>query len=219
MPETPSGTRSETDNLLQVPISLLEHHAYCPRQAALIALEDAYAEDASTVRGTLCHQRAHEPGHETRDGVRTYRALPVWNDQIGLIGVCDVVEIHPDNLVLPIEHKSGRYKSGGPGDVQLAGQAICLEQMLGVTITEGAIFSAADKRRHHVAIDQPLRERVHFTAGAVRAMLETSAMPPPVNDRRCPRCSMNSTCMPALLADQRAYHSALQTLFDTPDQE
>src|ERR1051326_495103 len=80
----------------RVPLSLLEPHAYCPRQAALIALEDAYSDDAATVRGTLLHQRVHEPGHETRPGLRILRALPVWNDQLGLTGVSDVVELHED---------------------------------------------------------------------------------------------------------------------------
>src|SRR5690606_41079051 len=92
---TSKPTQAGNDpGLLQIPISSLEHYAYCPRQAALILLEDAYADDASTTRGNLLHQRVHEPGFESRNNVRTLRALPVWHDDLGLYGVCDIVEIH-----------------------------------------------------------------------------------------------------------------------------
>lgn len=203
----------------QVPLSLLEHHTYCPRQAALIALEDAYTDDVATIRGTLQHQHVHEPGHETRPGLRVLRALPVWNDEIGLTGVCDVVELHDDGTVVPVEHKSGRHRPGGPADVQLAAQAICLEEMFHTSVPAGAIYSGADKRRHRVAVDQALRDRVRATAEAVRNMLATEHMPAPPADARCPRCSMYLGCMPHLLADQRAYHTAAVRLFQRPPED
>jgi CRISPR-associated exonuclease Cas4 len=52
--------------LSQVPLSALEHFDYCPRQAGLILLEDGFTDDAATIRGTLLHQRVHEPGQDTR---------------------------------------------------------------------------------------------------------------------------------------------------------
>lgn len=123
----------------QVPLSALEHFDYCPRQAGLILLEDGYADDAATIRGTLLHQRVHEPGQDTRAGLQTLRALPVWHEALGLTGVCDVVEIHPDGKIFPVEHKSGDYHPGGPADVQLAAQAMCLEEMFSTSVAEGGI--------------------------------------------------------------------------------
>jgi CRISPR-associated exonuclease Cas4 len=202
--------------LSQVPLSALEHHEYCPRQAGLILLEDGYADDAATTRGNVLHQRVHEPGGEARAGVRTLRALPVWHDALGLTGVCDVVEILADGTVFPVEHKSGDYHPGGPADVQLAGQAICLEAMFSTVISEGAIFSSSDRRRHPVAIGPPLRARVEASALKVQAIMSQERLPAPAADKRCRRCSMNHTCLPKVLAGQRAYARATAALFTVP---
>ena len=70
---------------VQVPLSALEHYAYCPRQCGLIHLEDAFTDDATTVRGTLLHQRVDTPGNRGRADVRTLHALPVWDDHHGLL--------------------------------------------------------------------------------------------------------------------------------------
>jgi hypothetical protein len=113
---------------IPVPLSALEHYAYCPRQAGLILLEDGYADDMNTVRGTLLHRRVHEPGSDSRPGVRTLRALPVWHDELGLVGVCDVVELDADGSVRPVEYKSGSYVAGGPADVQVGAQDRTLGQ-------------------------------------------------------------------------------------------
>ncbi|MET9343630.1 CRISPR-associated protein Cas4 [Nonomuraea sp. NPDC003804] len=204
--------------LLQVTLSALEHHAYCPRQAGLILLEDGYADDAATIRGTLMHQRVHDPGHETRGAVRTLRALPVWHDRLALVGVCDVVEIHHDGRVIPIEHKSGSYTAGGPADVQVAGQAMCLEAMFACPVPQGVVYSAADRRRHTVAVDAAARERVLTLGEEVRQTLATATLPGAAADQRCRRCSMHDMCMPRVLARKDAITRAASKLF-TPQPE
>jgi len=209
----PGGQAGVDPGLVQVPLSALEHYQYCPRQAGLILLEDSYADDAATIRGTLLHEHVHEPGGQERPGIRTLTALPVWHDALGLTGVCDVVEIRNDGTITPVEHKSGGYQPGGPADIQVAGQAICLEQMFRTPVTAGAIFSAADRRRHEVAITPELRDRVTTTAELVRGILEQDNLPPAVADGRCRRCSMNHTCLPRVLAGQRAFAIAYASLF------
>ncbi|MFI1585522.1 CRISPR-associated protein Cas4 [Embleya sp. NPDC020630] len=203
---------------VQVPISALEHHTYCPRQAGLILLEDAFADDAATVRGTILHERVHTPGHETRPGTKTLRALPLWHDTLGLTGVCDVVEIRR-RTITPVEHKSGRYQPGGPGDVQVAAQAMCLEAMFDTTIDTAVVWSATDRRRHEVAVDAALRATVEATTVAVRAMLTAAALPAAPADKRCRRCSMAESCMPKVLAGDRRYRQALADLYRTPTDE
>lgn len=197
----------------QVPVSALEHVEYCPRQAGLILLEDGYADNADTVRGSLLHQRVHEPGSESRDGVRMLRALPVWHDELGLTGVCDVVELHDDGRIVPVEHKSGSYVPGGPAEVQVGGQAMCLEHMFRTSVLAGAVFSAADRRRHDVPITAALRARVVAAAQGVRSLLSGVGLPAPVADGRCRRCSMNHVCLPRVLAGRRAYEGAAAALF------
>jgi CRISPR-associated exonuclease Cas4 len=198
---------------LQVPLSALEHYAYCPRQSGLILLEDAFADDAATVRGTLLHQRVDTPGGRGRGGVRTVHALPVWHDGLGLTGICDAVELRKDGTVLPVEHKSGRYHPGGPADIQTAAQAMCLESMFNTPIPEAAVFSGLDRRRHTIRIDDALRAEVVATTHRVRAMLRTQHLPTAPADKRCRRCSMVTGCMPTVLSRTPTYEHALNALF------
>ncbi|MFE7300622.1 CRISPR-associated protein Cas4 [Streptomyces sp. NPDC057579] len=204
-------------DLVQVPLSALEHYAYCPRQSGLILLEDSFADDAATVRGTLLHQRVDTPGNRGRGTVRTLHALPVWHDGYGLTGICDTVELHSNGRILPVEHKSGRYHPGGPADVQAAAQAICLEEMFRRPVPEAAIYSSADRRRHSVTVGDELRTRVHQLTATVRTMLATGQLPSPPADSRCRRCSMAIGCMPKVLASNRRYRQALTDLYTLND--
>lgn len=202
--------------LSQVPLSAVEHFDYCPRQAGLMLLEDGFADDAATIRGTLLHQRVHEPGQDTRAGLRTLRALPVWHEALGLTGVCDVVEIHADGTIIPVEHKSGGYHAGGPADVQLAAQAMCLEEMFRTSVAEGVIFSAADRRRHLVTVDAALRDRVSSGAAEVRAIMAQEQLPPAISGGRCRRCSMHHVCLPKVMTGKGSFTRAVASLFTIP---
>lgn len=213
MSPAPLSTAASDGPLIQVTLSALEHHAYCPRQAGLILLEDGYADDAATTRGILMHQRVHEPGHETRGAVRTLRALPVWHDELALTGVCDVVELHHDGRIIPVEHKSGSCIPGGPADVQVGGQAMCLEAMFGKPVPTAAVYSGTDRRRHTVAVDGALRQHVIDLAAAVRRTLAELTLPAAPADQRCRRCSMRDMCMPRLLSRPQAFSQATATLF------
>ncbi|WP_413100267.1 CRISPR-associated protein Cas4 [Streptomyces sp. Inha503] len=206
-------SRGGEGDLAQVSLSALEHYAYCPRQCGLILLEDAFTDDAATIRGTLLHQRVDIPGNHGRGTIRTLHALPVWHDGYGLTGVCDTVELHADGRILPIEHKSRRYHPGGPAEIQAAAQALCLEEMFHRPIPEAAIYSATDRRRHTVTVDDTLRARVLHTASEVRKLLATDQLPPPPADTRCRCCSMATGCMPKLLAGARRYQQALTDLY------
>ena len=203
-------------DLGQVPLSALEHLDYCPRQAGLILLEDGFADDAATIRGTLLHRRVDDPADESRPGLRTLRALPVWHESLGLTGVCDVGEIHDNGKIIPVEHKSGDYQPGGPADVQVAAQAMCLEEMFNVHIPEAVIFSGTDRRRHQVEVDTVLRERVTARAAQVRAIMIQDQLPPPISGSRCRRCSMNHVCLPKVMAGQKAFARAATALFTIP---
>lgn len=185
-----------------IPISALQHWCYCPRQCALIHVEQAFAENLHTLRGRAVHKQVDQPGVETRAGVRAERALPIWSDRMGLIGKADVVEFAADGTPYPVEYKVGnRAKAAwiaACDDLQLAAQAMCLEEMSGRSVAAGALYYAGSKRRREVRIDAALRARVMETTASVRAMLDAGDVPPPVNDVRCARCSLADLCQPAL---------------------
>ena len=194
-------------------LSALQHWSYCPRQCALIHVEQAFDENVYTMRGNAAHERVDDPGFETFEGVRAERALPVWSDQLGLIGKCDVVEFHPDGRIYPVEYKHGRKREKTHDDIQLAAQAMCLEEMTGKAITHGAIYHHGSRRRRDVAITQDLRDMVIETVRAIRPMLESGKLPPPVNDARCKDCSLKEICQPQAVANHAIQHGLLETLF------
>ncbi len=191
-----------------ITLSALQHWAYCPRQCGLIHLEQAFDDNVYTLRGQAVHATVDKPGVEERKGLRVERALPLWSDVLGLIGKADVVEFEPDGTPYPVEYKHGsRHKAADIAacdDVQLAAQAMCLEEMTVRVVTEGALYYASSRRRRVLPITDALRAQVQDTAVAVRAMLASGALPPPTQDtRRCKGCSLRERCQPEALVRLR----------------
>lgn len=204
-----------------IPLSALQHWHYCPRQCGLIHLEQAFDDNLHTLRGQAAHARVDKPGVETAKGVRLERALPLWNDALGLVGKADMVEFLPDGTPYPVEYKYGSRNKAADiaacDDLQLAGQALCLESMLDRTIQVGAIFYATSKRRRVQPITAELRVAVVGTARAIRSMLESgqlpAVLPQPEQLRKCKACSLRERCQPdAANANLRAARAALFNL-------
>jgi len=183
-------------------ISALEHWSYCPRQCALIHLEQTYDENLYTLRGNRAHRAADEAGVGTERGVRVTRAVPLWSERLGLTGRADVVEWHGagGGTPYPVEYKAGARRAWGHEALQLCAQALCLEEMLGGEVPAGAIWYHASRRRREVVFDDPLRAAVGAATAAVRAMLRGTRLPPAPNDARCPKCSLFDACLPGLAA-------------------
>ena len=190
------------DDPVPVSISALQHYSYCPRQCALIHVEQAFDDNVHTQRGHAVHERVDQPGYETTPGVRVERALPIWSDRLGLVGKCDVVEFHVGGVPYPIEYKHGRKRQARHDDLQLAAQAMCLEEMTGREVPRGAIFHFSSRRRRQVEITAALRKQVEEAVAAIRAMLASGKLPPPVNDARCKECSLAEICQPQAIADR-----------------
>jgi CRISPR-associated exonuclease Cas4 len=203
---------NETDDPIM--LSALQHWSYCPRQCALIHLEQAFDENVHTMRGNAVHERVDMAGFETFEGVKSERALPVWSDKLGLVGKCDVVEFHPDGQIYPVEYKHGKKRTQTHDDLQLAAQAMCLEEMFGKPVTKGAIYHHSSRRRREVAITPELRQQVCGTITAIRAMLASGKLPPPANDARCKECSLSEICQPQAIASKDEQHTLAATLFE-----
>lgn len=205
---------SQTDpETSPIPLSALQHWAYCPRQCGLIHLEQSFADNLHTARGQAVHHLVDTPGYEMKAGVRVERALPLWSDRLGLIGKADLVEFHPDGVIFPVEFKHGPKRQKVYDDLQLAAQALCLEDMLGRPVPRGAIYHASSRRRREVEITPALRQQVTETAEAIRTMLATGRLPPPVNDARCRECSLKELCQPEALGEKRRFASLVAGLY------
>lgn len=221
--EPRNGAQAASPDEDPIPISALQHWAYCQRQCALIRLEQVFDDNLYTLRGNALHRQVDHPGVEQLDGRRVERALPLWSDALGLIGKADLVEFLPDGTPRPVEYKRGpRHKSvdiAACDDIQLAAQAMCLESMTGKRVDQGALYYAGSKRRRLVQIGEDLRAEVRRVVAAVREMLSAQRLPPPltgeVASRRCPRCSLNERCQPQALTSPELARTRTR-LFD-PD--
>lgn len=197
-------------------ISALEHWSYCPRQCALIHLEQTYDENIFTLRGNRAHERVHSEGAGTEDGVRIARGLPLWSDRLGLIGKSDIVEWHGETPY-PVEYKVGKKRNWGHEVVQLCAQAICLEEMLGVPVPAGAIYYAGSKRRREVTFSPEDRRIVERLTRDIRAMLAGDRLPPAIDDARCPNCSLLDACAPAIASRPAVIRGHYAELFHPVD--
>lgn len=194
-------------------ISALEHWAYCPRQSGLIHLEAVWDENVFTLKGKAAHERVDTPMARQERGRRVERALPIWSHGHGLTGKADVVEFLPDGTPYPVETKVGKppRKATPPEFVQLCAQALCLEEMFGREVPEGALYYVGERRRVGVEFDAELRALTLATVGEVRAMLDTLNLPAARYDAKCRRCSLLDACLPQGLVSGAALRP--ETLF------
>jgi CRISPR-associated exonuclease Cas4 len=211
------------DDLL--PISALQHLLFCERQCALIHIERLWAENRLTAEGRHLHERAHDGAPETRGQLRTVRGLSLRSLEWGIVGQADVVEfLAPDGVtvseslpsrvaaelrdwsgwtVTPVEYKRGKPKKDDSDRVQLCAQALCLEEMLGVRVPDGALYYGTRKRRTKVPIDDTLRQTTARTIERLQEMVASGRTPSAVREPKCSNCSLVELCLPDALAPGR----------------
>jgi CRISPR-associated exonuclease Cas4 len=202
-------------------ISALQHYVYCPRQCALIHVEDAWSENLFTVRGNILHEKVDTDTYETRGNVRTVRGLRIHSFKYGLVGRCDVVEFrtkksvsHPELVsespinsdtlkqvqgftdVIPVEFKSGKPKEDVSDKVQLCAQVFCLEEMLNTKISKAAFFYGKIRRRNVIDIDDELRIQTENIIDSVREIVSKKIIPCAEYEAKCRNCSLINICQP-----------------------
>jgi CRISPR-associated exonuclease Cas4 len=215
----------EADLDTPIPISALQHAVYCLRQAALIHIERVWAENRFTAEGRVLHNVIHETGSRKNIGVRRVTALPLACQRLNLAGVADVVEFHagPDGeTTFPIEYKRGKPKKHRADEVQLCAQALCLEEMIGRPVPEGALFYGEPRRRVVVSFDAELRRLTEDTAATFGALLAEGRTPPPVwRADRCRTCSLLEICRPKAMRKSALgfRQQALDAFFNPADDD
>ena len=188
-------------------LSALQHFLFCPRQCALIHIEQLWQENRLTAEGRILHERVHSAGSESRRKVRVEFDMPIRSLELGLIGRADVVEFHLQDdgqwQPYPVEYKRGRPKKDDSDLVQLCAQALCLEEMLAVEVPEGALYYGKKKRRTVVKFDSRLRQTTRETAKALHDLLGNCRTPLPEYRRRCNSCSFIDLCLPKTVGKRR----------------
>lgn len=197
----------DEDDLL--PLAALQHLAFCERQCALIYVEGVWGENRLTALGRNLHERTHDPQSEQRAGILIRRSLPLHSLQLGLSGVADVVEFHPATTggveihglagrfqPFPVEYKRGKPKPDDCDQVQLCAQAMCLEEMMQVTVERGALYYGEPRRRQPVEFTLELRAETARLALRLHELIASGFTPPAQREAKCRSCSLLEDCLP-----------------------
>jgi CRISPR-associated exonuclease Cas4 len=198
------------DDLL--PISALQHLAFCPRQWGLIHIEQVWTENYLTAEGRVLHEKTHSAESENRPGLRIARGLRLHSLRLGLVGQADVVEFIrlPKDAEggirlegaeglwqpVPVEYKRGSPKISRCDELQLCAQTICLEEMLDTTINTGAIYYGRPRRRKEVDIDATLRQETEKLVFELHRLTDSQKVPTAKYEKKCKSCSLLEFCMP-----------------------
>jgi CRISPR-associated exonuclease Cas4 len=212
------------DDLLM--LSGIQHFAFCERQWALIHIEQLWQENVRTVEGRFLHERVHNPMlTEKRGGCIMTRSVPLLSRRLGFYGMADLVEFRkvsnhegginlPDRsgfwLPTPVEYKRGKPKPDERDEVQLCAQAMCMEEMLGVRISNGELYYGEPKRRFEVVLDSPLRHQVEELSRKMHEVFKRGETPHATKGKKCSLCSMKELCLPALTRKSRSVAHYLQ---------
>lgn len=193
-----------------LPLSGIQHFAFCRRQWALIHIENQWAENERTVDGIIMHEKAHSGDAESRGDVVIMRALRVFSATLGVSGECDVVEFHrnADGISLnghdglwqpyPVEYKRGKPKEHNADEMQLCAQAMCLEEMLCCTIPCGALFYGEPRRRTEVEFTPELRRAVEDSLNEMHDYYKRGYTPKAKPRKGCSACSLKEICLPKM---------------------
>ncbi len=211
----------DEDDLL--PLSALQHLVFCERRAALIHLEGAWDENVATIEGKNLHDRSHDAGTEVRGDVRITRGLPLRSLRLGLSGKTDVVEFHlltadePEvsGVALPgisgrwrpcpVEYKRGRLRNEPSFEIQLCGQALCLEEMLNVPVPKGALFYGKSLRRKEVIFTDNLRYDTEIVTKRLHILFNRKDTPKAdYVKNKCKQCSLFELCLPQQICLSRS---------------
>ncbi len=188
-----------------IPLSALQHYAFCPRQCALIHNSQVWTENWLTAQGQLLHQRVDQGEPETRKGVRYERGVLVSAPRLGLTGKLDLLEKElSSGTLLPVEYKRGKPKSHDADAIQLCAQAMCLEEMTGQFITRGALWYWQVRHRTDVELGSTLRERTLQVIEQVSRLLSSGELPHAKPGRHCVACSLLEWCQPESQAKDRS---------------
>ena len=200
-----------------IPLSRIAHAGYCLRRAALLTNEQAWAESADTARGRREHERVHTERIERRGEMLSLYEQTVFSDTLGLRGKCDLIEATADRQgcrieaadfpvrLYPVEFKHGAVRDEPEYEMQLCAQAMCLEEMYGTRIPEGALFYISSHRRKEVSFTDALRASVRETVARLDALRRTFELPPAEYGPKCRRCSLRELCVPELRRSAQAY--------------
>ncbi|MGN1013949.1 MAG: CRISPR-associated protein Cas4 [Butyricicoccus sp.] len=211
--------RSEDEYLL---LSQLTHAGYCLRRSALVMNEQLWSESADTAKGHAEHERVHTQRIERRGQEIKLFEYEVFSHELGIRGKCDCIEAFADEngcripgvdfpvKLYPVEFKHGKLRAEEEYEIQLCAQAMCLEEMYQITISEAALFYTSSHRRYPVQLTEALRQKVRVTISALRDIQQNYTVPVAEYGPKCKKCSIRDICMPKTQRSAERYCKQLE---------
>lgn len=189
-----------------LPLSALQHFIFCPRQCALIHIEQIWLENRFTAEGRIMHEQVDQECIRNIKGVRVECGVRLRSTELGLIGKADVIEFHRNAqkvwVPFPVEYKRGRPKPDDSDKTQLCAQGLCLEDMTQLFVPEGALFYGKTRRRLNVVFDASLRQKTKDAARALHEFVSKRITPKLVDMPKCDSCSLVGVCLPGVITRQ-----------------
>jgi CRISPR-associated exonuclease Cas4 len=200
-----------------LPISALQHLLFCERQCALIHIERIWSENLFTAEGHIMHQKVHDVDKASRRVIHVEYGLPIRSLRLGLIGKADVVEFHKQKgrdgtlwRPFPVEYKRGKPKKDNWDKVQLCAQALCLEEMLGCDVPDGALFYGKTRHREEVVFDLEIKRITEKASERLHLLLNSGRTPPGQFAKKCKQCSLVDDCQPKIISKRKSVENYLK---------
>ncbi len=203
------------DDLLH--IRGLQQILYCKRRCALLFLEQLWADNFFTAKGIVMHDKAHENKYEYKKGVIIERDVYLKSYALGLVGKSDVIEFHKSEnglIPFPVEYKSGKAKNDNTDKVQLCAQALCLEEMLNISIFKGALYYGKTHNRLEVDFDKSLRDETISLSKEFHDLMESKITPKAEYSKKCDNCSFKELCLPEIFGKKRSVKEYLKNIIE-----
>lgn len=212
-------------------LSGIQHYVFCPRQWALIHIDQEWSENHLTIEGSFEHKNADNPSYRgIQKDIIVIRHVSLSSVQLGVYGFSDIIELHETNdknagiffkqynktlTPYPIEYKHGRPKMDDCDVMQLVCQMVCIEEKFGIQLKEGALYYWKTRRRLPVEINKELRERAKKICEEMHQSYKTGKLPSPPSDlSRCRRCSLLDLCNPYIHHNISASAYIKQNLYE-----
>ncbi|MCC8118620.1 MAG: CRISPR-associated protein Cas4 [Bacteroidales bacterium] len=219
-------TYTDDDMLM---LSGIQHFVFCPRQWALIDIEQTWADNGLTTEGRILHHNVDNPAYrQLNKGCITLRGLHVSSYRLGLYGITDAIELLPTQedkfithprypgkfIPYPVEYKRGHQKTDDCDIMQLVAQVMCLEEMFSITLKEGALFYWEVRRRERILIDDNLKDQALFYANEMHRIFKSGILPQAEISKKCRKCSLLEQCQPEIFSLQTVNSYLVKNLYE-----